>query len=133
MDLGRGPQRSLPPPCPSPACRWAKSNTLADLLGPLLADYVHVAGIVVSNAARRRLPLPKDEDALRPTAQSFLRGLPLDRVRETIVIGSRANLGANGARACQLQPAGAEGAGWIGEVDAGAVAGVECGSSGLWI
>ncbi|MFE5143572.1 hypothetical protein ACFRDV_39025 [Streptomyces fagopyri] len=46
----------------------AKTDALADLLGPLLADYVHVAGIVVSNAARRRLPLPADEDALRPAA-----------------------------------------------------------------
>ncbi|WP_037626217.1 hypothetical protein [Streptomyces aureus] len=67
----------------------AKTDALADLLGPLLVDYVHVAGIVVSNAARRRLPLPKDEDATRPAAQGFLRGLPLDRVRETIVIPRR--------------------------------------------
>ncbi|MFE5144004.1 hypothetical protein ACFRDV_41405 [Streptomyces fagopyri] len=67
----------------------AKTDALADLLGPLLADHVHVAGTVVSNAARRRLPLPKDEDALRPAAQGFLRGLPLDRVRETIVIPRR--------------------------------------------
>ncbi|WP_432078309.1 hypothetical protein [Streptomyces sp. YPW6] len=67
----------------------AKIDALADLLGPLLAEYVHVAGIVVSNAAHRRLPLPPDEDALRPAAQGFRRGLPLDRVRETIVIPRR--------------------------------------------
>ncbi|MER6801579.1 MULTISPECIES: hypothetical protein [Streptomyces] len=67
----------------------AKTDALADLLGPLLAEYVHVAGIIVSNAARRRLPLPPDEDALRPAAQGFRRGLPLDRVRETIVIPRR--------------------------------------------
>ncbi|CAM5226388.1 hypothetical protein STANM309S_02104 [Streptomyces tanashiensis] len=67
----------------------AKTDALADLLGPLLAEYVHVAGIVVSNAARRRLPLPPDENALRPAAQGFQRGLPLDRVRETIVIPRR--------------------------------------------
>ncbi|MER7539350.1 hypothetical protein ABTX77_31885 [Streptomyces sp. NPDC097704] len=67
----------------------AKTDALADLLGPLLAEYVHVAGIVVSNAARQRLPLPPDEDALRPAAQGFQRGLPLDRVRETIVIPRR--------------------------------------------
>ncbi|MET9840019.1 hypothetical protein ABZZ01_19835 [Streptomyces virginiae] len=67
----------------------AKTDALADLLGPLLAEYVHVAGIVVSNAAHRRLPLPADEDALRPAAQGFQRGLPLDRVRETIVIPRR--------------------------------------------
>ncbi|MET9109084.1 hypothetical protein [Streptomyces zhihengii] len=67
----------------------AKTDALADLLGPLLAEYVHVAGIVVSNAAHRRLPLPPDEDALRPAAQGFRRGLPLDRVRETIVIPRR--------------------------------------------
>ncbi|MEU2260967.1 hypothetical protein ABZ557_11925 [Streptomyces sp. NPDC019645] len=67
----------------------AKTDALADLLAPLLAEYVHVAGIVVSNAARRRLPLPSNEDALRPAAQGFRRGLPLDRVRETIVIPRR--------------------------------------------
>ncbi|MER5894730.1 hypothetical protein [Streptomyces sp. NPDC001876] len=67
----------------------AKSDALADLFGPLLGEYVHVAGIIVSNAARRRLPLPLDEDALRPAAQGFQRGLPLDRVRETIVIPRR--------------------------------------------
>ncbi|MFE5030270.1 hypothetical protein [Streptomyces sp. NPDC056683] len=67
----------------------AKTDALADLLGPLLGEYVHVAGIIVSNAARRRLPLPTDEDALRPAAQGFRRGLPLDRVRETIVIPRR--------------------------------------------
>ncbi|MEU2762235.1 hypothetical protein [Streptomyces sp. NPDC007094] len=64
----------------------AKTDALAALLAPLLAEYVHVAGSVVSNAARRRQPLPPDEDALRPAAQGFQRGLPLDRVRETIVI-----------------------------------------------
>lgn len=67
----------------------AKTDALADLLGPLLEEYVHVAGIIVSNAAHRRLPLPPDEDALRPAAQGFQRGLPLDRVRETIVIPRR--------------------------------------------
>ncbi|MET7635985.1 hypothetical protein [Streptomyces sp. NPDC005078] len=67
----------------------AKTDALADLIGPLLREYVHVAGIIVSNAARRRLPLPLDEDALRPAAQGFQRGLPLDRVRETIVIPRR--------------------------------------------
>ncbi|MGY5132349.1 hypothetical protein ACWGJW_08025 [Streptomyces nigrescens] len=64
----------------------AKTDALADLLGPLLEEYVHVAGIVVSNAAHRRLPLPRDEDAPRLAAQGFQRGLPIDRVRETIVI-----------------------------------------------
>ncbi|MEV3992623.1 hypothetical protein AB0J57_27305 [Streptomyces sp. NPDC049837] len=67
----------------------AKTDALADLLGPLLREYVHVAGIIVSNAARRRLPLPLDQDAPRPAAQGFRRGLPLDRVRETIVIPRR--------------------------------------------
>ncbi|MBT3153163.1 hypothetical protein HTV45_20215 [Streptomyces sp. CHD11] len=67
----------------------AKTDALAELLGPLLEEYVHVAGIIVSNAARRRLPLPPDEDAPRPAAQGFRRGLPLDRVRETIVIPRR--------------------------------------------
>ncbi|MDX3854224.1 hypothetical protein [Streptomyces sp. AK02-01A] len=67
----------------------AKTDALAELFGPLLEEYVHVAGIVVSNAARRRQPLPLDEDALRPAAQGFQRGLPLDRVRETIVIPRR--------------------------------------------
>lgn len=63
-----------------------KTDALADLLAPVLGEYPHVAGIVVSNAARRRLPLPSDETALRPSAQGFRRGLPLDRVRETIMV-----------------------------------------------
>lgn len=67
----------------------AKTDALADLFGPLLEEYVHVAGIVVSNAAHRRLPLPPDEDAIRPAAQGFRRGLPLDRVRETIMVPRR--------------------------------------------
>ncbi|MFI9228664.1 hypothetical protein [Streptomyces rimosus] len=67
----------------------AKTDALAELFGPLLNEYVHVAGIIVSNDARRRLPLPLDEDAPRPAAQGFRRGLPLDRVRETIVIPRR--------------------------------------------
>ncbi|GAA5210605.1 hypothetical protein [Streptomyces thinghirensis] len=67
----------------------AKTDALAELLGPLLEEYVHVAGIIVSNAALRRLPLPPDEDTPRPAAQGFRRGLPLDRVRETIVVPRR--------------------------------------------
>ncbi|MFE7369308.1 hypothetical protein [Streptomyces anulatus] len=67
----------------------AKTDALADLLGPVLKEYTHVAGIVVSNAAHRRLPLPPDEDAPRRAGQGFQRGLPLDRVRETIVIPRR--------------------------------------------
>ncbi|MCL7493764.1 hypothetical protein M8I34_20520 [Streptomyces sp. MCA2] len=67
----------------------AKTDALAALLGPLLEEYVHVAGVVVSNVAHRRLPLPRDEDAPRPAVQGFQRGLPIDRVRETIVIPRR--------------------------------------------
>ncbi|MGW2917727.1 hypothetical protein ACWDBF_07665 [Streptomyces angustmyceticus] len=66
-----------------------KTDALADLFGPLLEEYIHVAGIVVSNAAHRRLPLPPDEDASHPAAQGFRRGLPLDRVRETIMVPRR--------------------------------------------
>lgn len=64
----------------------SKTDALADLFGPLLGEHAHVAGIIISNAAHRRLPLPRDETAVRPSAQGFQRGLPLDRVRETIVI-----------------------------------------------
>ncbi|MDX2707339.1 hypothetical protein PV350_31470 [Streptomyces sp. PA03-6a] len=67
----------------------AKTDALADLFGPLLAEYTHVAGIVISNVGRRRLPLPPNETASRPAAQGFRRGLPLDRVRETIVVPRR--------------------------------------------
>ncbi|MFJ5074913.1 hypothetical protein ACIP8Z_09955 [Streptomyces sp. NPDC088553] len=66
-----------------------KTDALADLFGPLLGEHAHVAGIIVSNAAHRRLPLPRDETAIRPSGQGFRRGLPLDRVRETIVIPRR--------------------------------------------
>ncbi len=54
-----------------------------------LKEYTHVAGVAVSNAAHRRLPLPPDEDAPRRAGQGFQRGLPLDRVREAIVIPRR--------------------------------------------
>ncbi|MFG2483424.1 hypothetical protein ACGFSI_11790 [Streptomyces virginiae] len=90
----------------------AKTDALADLLTPLLEEHIHVAGIVVSNAARRRLPLPPDEDALRPAAQGFRRGLPLDRVRETIVIPRRILLPEQTALIARMCDAEADALDW---------------------
>src|SRR5262249_2098333 len=61
-------------------------DALVELLLPLLRNYVHVAGIVLSLTVRRQPPLPADETAKRPVGLGLRRGLPLDRVRETIII-----------------------------------------------
>ncbi len=66
-----------------------KIDELSDLVREVLADYPHVAGIVLSNVGRRRFPLPPDESFELPTGYGFLRGLPLDRVRETLIIPRR--------------------------------------------
>lgn len=109
----------------------AKTDALADLLGPLLAEYVHVAGIVVSNGARRCFPLPPNEDALRPAAQGFRRGLPLDRVRETIVIPRRILLPEQTALIARMCDAEADSLDWaLGELGVpGGVASLVAGSS----
>ncbi|MEV0577225.1 hypothetical protein [Streptomyces sp. NPDC050392] len=109
----------------------AKSDALADLLGPLLAEYVHVAGSVVSNGARRCFPLPPNEDALRPAAQGYRRGLPLDPVRETIEIPRRILLPEQTAPIARMCDAGADSLDWgLGELGApGGVASLMAGSS----
>ncbi|MFE6223012.1 hypothetical protein [Streptomyces sp. NPDC057854] len=109
----------------------AKADALADLLGPLLAEHVHVAGIVVSNGARRRLPLPPNEDALRPAAQGFRRALPLDRVRETIVIPRRIMLAEQTALIARMCDAEADSLDWaLGKLGVpGGVASLLAGSS----
>ncbi|MEU5920895.1 hypothetical protein [Streptomyces sp. NPDC047141] len=90
----------------------AKTDALADLFGPLLAEYTHVAGIVISNVARRRLPLPPNADAPRPAAQGFRRGLPLDRVRETIVVPRRILLPEQTALIARMCDAEADAPDW---------------------
>ncbi|MFJ3099737.1 hypothetical protein [Streptomyces hydrogenans] len=89
-----------------------KTDALADLLEPLLAEHVHVAGIVVSNGSRRAFSLPPNEDAPRRAAQGFRRGLPLDRVRETIVIPRRIMLPEQTALIARMCDAEADALDW---------------------
>lgn len=87
-----------------------KVDELSDLVGSVLSDYPHIAGIVLSNVGRRRFPLPPDESVERPTGYGFLRGLPLDRVRETVIIPPRLILPDQTrilARLCHEEP------GWL--------------------
>ncbi|MCE7080173.1 hypothetical protein [Streptomyces sp. ST2-7A] len=64
-------------------------DTFAELLLPLLGEYLHVAGIVVSNVSPCCLPLPADENTERRNGWGLRRGLPTNRLRETIVIPRR--------------------------------------------
>jgi hypothetical protein len=46
----------------------------------------HVADVVVSTAARRRYLLPPDEQVHEFAGMGLKRGLPIDRVRETVIV-----------------------------------------------
>jgi hypothetical protein len=85
-----------------------KIDALGQLLGPLLKQHPHVAGVVVSTTARQQLPQP--ESAERPAGLGLRRALPLDRVRETLIIHRRLVLHDQIqilARLCHTEP------GWL--------------------
>ena len=85
-------------------------DALGELLLPLLEQHTHVAGVVLSTAVRRRLPLPAAETVERGAGLGLRRGLPLDRVRETIIIPRRLLLPDQTrllARLCDTEP------GWL--------------------
>ena len=64
----------------------AKVDAMADLVRPILQDRPHIGGVVVSTAARRHYPLPPDEQVYAFSGMGLKRGLPIDRVRETVII-----------------------------------------------
>ena len=62
-----------------------KVDGLAGLVADLLRQHPHLAGIVLSNGSRRVQP-PPDQTVETGTGNGFLRGLPIDRLRETNII-----------------------------------------------
>jgi hypothetical protein len=63
-----------------------KVHTMADLVRPSLLDRPHVAGVMVSTAARQRYPLPPDEQVNEFAGMGLKRGLPIDHMRETVIV-----------------------------------------------
>lgn len=66
-----------------------KVTAFAGLVGNVLRQYPHLAGVVLSNAARRIRPRPPDHTVGTSDGFGFRRGLPGDRQRETIVVPRR--------------------------------------------
>lgn len=62
---------------------------LSALLGPILVAYPHLAGIVYTNASRQLLPLPGPQTEQHRDGLGLVRGIPLDRVRRTIIVNPR--------------------------------------------
>ncbi|MCQ8190129.1 hypothetical protein [Streptomyces rugosispiralis] len=84
-----------------------KVRELADLFRSVFDEYPHVAGIVYSNASRRRLPLPAPQTEDMTEGIGLVRGVPLDRVRETIILHPmlvRADQTSLMARLCAEEP-----------------------------
>jgi hypothetical protein len=79
----------------------AKLEALADLAAPVLADQPHLAGIGWSAARWCSQVLP---DAQAQTASGFAlqRALPIDRVRQSIILNRRLILPDQTARVVQL-------------------------------
>ena len=62
-----------------------KITTLAGLGRQALADRPHLAGMAWSTVSRRA-PLPPDEQAEVPEGIALQRGLPIEHVRQTVII-----------------------------------------------
>jgi hypothetical protein len=63
-----------------------KVTSFADLVADLMYQHPHLSGIVLSNASRRVQPLPADQTVEAVVGNGFIRGMPIDRLRETVVI-----------------------------------------------
>lgn len=84
----------------------AKLGALADLAGPVLADRVHLAGVAWS-AARWCSPVPSDEQEESLSGIALRRGLPIERVRQSIIVNRRLILPAQTSqmvRICDAEP-----------------------------
>ncbi len=66
-----------------------KVSTFTGLVADVMSENPHVAGIVLSNAGRRVQPLPPDRSIIVGDGVGLLRGLPVDRERETILAHQR--------------------------------------------
>lgn len=66
-----------------------KVRAFASLVADVLTEYPHLAGVTISNAARRIYPLPPGHTVESRDAMGFRLGLPIDRQRETIIVPRR--------------------------------------------
>jgi hypothetical protein len=79
----------------------AKLGALADLAAPVLADRIHLAGIGWS-AAQWNSPPPSDSQAQTESGVALQRALPVDRVRQSIILNRQLILPDQTARVVQL-------------------------------
>ena len=79
----------------------AKLGALADLAAPVLADRLHLAGVAWS-AAQWNSPQPPDSQARTESGFALQRALPVDRVRQSIILNRRLILPGQTARLVQL-------------------------------
>jgi hypothetical protein len=79
----------------------AKLGALADLAAPVLADRLHLAGIGWS-AAQWISPVPPDAQAQTDSGFALQRALPVNRVRQSIILNRRLILPDQTARVVQL-------------------------------
>jgi hypothetical protein len=79
----------------------AKLGALADLAGPVLADRTHLAGIAWSAAQWCSAVLP-DTRAQNLAGVALQRALPIERVRQSIVLNRRLILPNQTARVVQI-------------------------------
>jgi hypothetical protein len=84
----------------------SKISALAALAGPALADRLHVAGIIWSGVFRCS-PLPPDEQAEGDRGLAFQKGLPIEHVRQTVIVNRSLILPGQTrilAQACDREP-----------------------------
>lgn len=84
----------------------AKLRALADLADPVLADRPHLAGIMWSTA-QWWSPVPPDIQAEDLTGVALQRALPIERVRQSIVLNRRLILPDQTAKVrqiCEAEP-----------------------------
>ena len=79
----------------------AKLSALADLAGPVLTDRPHLAGITWS-AAQWCSPVLPDVQAKDLTGVALQRALPIERVRQSIVLDRRLILPGQTAKVRQI-------------------------------
>ena len=79
----------------------AKLDALAELVRPILAERTHLAGIVWSSGQWRTQP-PPDAQAHTPAGIGLQRALPVERVRQSVILNRRLILPDQTARMAQL-------------------------------
>lgn len=79
----------------------AKLEALAELVRPILADRTHLAGIVWSSA-QWHTQTPPDTQAHTPAGIGLQRALPIERVRQSVILNRRLILPDQTARMTQL-------------------------------